>query len=132
MNPAVAPFAILCGLVLAGVAVSLWTLLRVRAWIQASGQRGAAELQACQGALDDLRRTADGLAARIEEVRQQSTVSTQAAPPRGGLNLGKRSQALRMHRRGESADQIAAALEVPRQEVELLVKVHRIVMSSVM
>ena len=57
------------------------------------------------------------------------------APPPGlpkpGLNLSKRSHALRMHRRGEGAEQIAAALDLPRQEVELLLKVHRIVLSSV-
>jgi hypothetical protein len=36
-----------------------------------------------------------------------------------------------MHRHGEGAEQIAAALDLPRQEVELLLKVHRIVLSSV-
>jgi hypothetical protein len=35
-----------------------------------------------------------------------------------------------MHRRGDSADQIATALEIPLQEVDLLLKVHRIVISS--
>ncbi|MBX7132208.1 MAG: DUF2802 domain-containing protein [Fimbriimonadaceae bacterium] len=41
------------------------------------------------------------------------------------MNLTKRSQALRMHRRGEKAEQIAATLQIPRSEVELLLKVHR-------
>jgi hypothetical protein len=36
-----------------------------------------------------------------------------------------------MHRRGEAPQKIAAALEIPRQEVELLLKVHRIVMSNI-
>jgi hypothetical protein len=36
-----------------------------------------------------------------------------------------------MHRRGEGVEQIASALELPRQEVDLLLKVHRIVLSSV-
>jgi hypothetical protein len=36
-----------------------------------------------------------------------------------------------MHRHGESAEQIAGALQVPRQEVDLLLKVHRIVLSRV-
>ena len=47
-----------------------------------------------------------------------------------GLNLSKRSQALRMHRRGEAPAQIAAALNIPSQEVELLIKVQRIVLSN--
>jgi hypothetical protein len=36
-----------------------------------------------------------------------------------------------MHRHGEGAAQIASALELPRQEVDLLLKVHRIILSSV-
>jgi hypothetical protein len=36
-----------------------------------------------------------------------------------------------MHRRGEPPAQIAATLEVPVQEVELLIKVHRIVISKI-
>jgi hypothetical protein len=36
-----------------------------------------------------------------------------------------------MHRRGEAPDQIASTLEMPRQEVDLLLKVHRIVLSNV-
>ena len=50
--------------------------------------------------------------------------------PKPGLNLSKRSQALRMHRRGEAPEQIAEALELPLQEVDLLLKVHRIVIEA--
>ncbi len=41
------------------------------------------------------------------------------------INLTKRSQALRMHRRGESAEEICAALQMPRHEVDLLLKVEQ-------
>jgi hypothetical protein len=41
-----------------------------------------------------------------------------------GINLTKRAQALRMHRRGESIPTIAAALETPANEIALLLKVH--------
>jgi hypothetical protein len=41
------------------------------------------------------------------------------------VTLTRRSQALRRWRRGESADQIATALEMPRVEVELLIKAYR-------
>ena len=47
------------------------------------------------------------------------------------MDLTKRSQALRLHRQGEAPDRIAAALELPRQEVELLLKVHHIVLANV-
>jgi len=131
MNPVLAGFGVLAGMLLAGLAVSLWTLSRVRLWLRAVEKETAERRQAHDAALDELRRTADGLAAKIEEVRQQAAAPPQIAP-RSGLNLGKRSQALRMHRRGDSADQIAASLEVPRQEVDLLLKVHRIVITSMM
>jgi hypothetical protein len=49
------------------------------------------------------------------------------ALPRPGLNLSTRSQALRMHRRGNPPERIAAALQVPLQEVDLLLKVQRII-----
>jgi len=132
MIPAMTGFAILEGMVLAGVAVSLWTLWRVRIWLRAPAQKAAAGREATDAALSDLRRTADTLMATIEEMRQQAAPPSQTAPPRTGLNLSKRSQALRMHRRGDSEDQIAATLEIPRQEVDLLLKVHRIVISSMM
>jgi hypothetical protein len=46
------------------------------------------------------------------------------------LNVSNRSQALRMHRRGDSPEQVASTLGIPLQEVELLLKVHRIVVAA--
>jgi hypothetical protein len=48
------------------------------------------------------------------------------AAPRSGMNLSRRVQALRLLRRGEDLGFIASALGVPRCEVELLVRVHRL------
>jgi hypothetical protein len=42
----------------------------------------------------------------------------------GSLNLSKRAQALRMHRRGEPVPSIAAALQSSQGEIQLLLKVH--------
>jgi hypothetical protein len=59
---------------------------------------------------------------------RQSVRTLEEAPasqPTGqGINLSKRAQALRMRRRGESIATIAAALQTPRNEVELLLKVR--------
>jgi hypothetical protein len=46
--------------------------------------------------------------------------------PRSGMNLNKRVQAMRLLRRGEDIAHIAAALAVPRGEIELLVRVHQV------
>jgi DNA-binding NarL/FixJ family response regulator len=43
----------------------------------------------------------------------------------GGMNLTRRSQALRMHRAGDSPERIAATLGMSRTEIDLLLKVQR-------
>jgi hypothetical protein len=54
-------------------------------------------------------------------------------PPTGqqALNLNKRGQVLRMRRRGENPETIAAALGLPRNEVDLMLKVHRLALEQV-
>jgi hypothetical protein len=67
---------------------------------------------------------------KLAETEERTTLLVAPPPPRAGLNLGTRSQALRMARRGDTPQQIAAALSIPEREVELLLKVQRIVMES--
>lgn len=68
-----------------------------------------------------------GLGAEIESLRA-TLRNLEAAPPArpsaAGINLTKRAQALRMHRRGETVPSIAAALETPANEIALLLKVQ--------
>ncbi len=71
---------------------------------------------------------------RIEEISKQLE-QAQARPPepayvpppapRSGMNINKRVQAMRMVRRNEDVSHIAAALGVPRKEVELLIRVQK-------
>jgi hypothetical protein len=42
------------------------------------------------------------------------------------MNLSRRSHALRLYRKGGTPEYIAASLAVPRQEIDLLIKVHEI------
>ncbi len=67
---------------------------------------------------------------RLREAEERTGVLVAPEPPKSGLNLSKRSQALRMYRIGEKPENIAAALSLPRKEVELLLKVQKIVLSS--
>ena len=71
------------------------------------------------------------LTAQVRELERQPAVTLTPGLPKPGMNVVKRSQALRMHRRGDRPEQIAAALDLPRQEVDLLLKVHSIVISSI-
>ncbi len=118
--------AALCGLVTAAFGLFLYLFLSLKREIRAVATRGdgirrelASSLEAVQAGLASL----EPVVRLIED-----HVSTWAAPPPpgAGFNLAKRAQALRMHRRGESSQQIATALALPAKEIELLLKIHRI------
>jgi hypothetical protein len=88
----------------------------------------------------EIRRQAERQKTRIEEMVVRLTQAELAPQPivqelampflpaslRAGLNLNKRVHAMRMMRRGEDVSHVAAALGVPRREVELLVRVQSI------
>jgi len=63
------------------------------------------------------------VAATVEE-------QAQASIPSAGPNSAKRSKALKMHRLGQSIEQIASMLHLPKGDVALLLKVHGIVLRS--
>jgi hypothetical protein len=62
--------------------------------------------------------------ARLLEAERPVQSTFVPAPLGAGLNLNNRVHAMRMLRRGEDIAHIAAALGVPRREVELLVRVQ--------
>jgi hypothetical protein len=77
----------------------------------------------------DLSARISGLNLRIEEL--ESTGGPRAEAPAGkpgALSGTVRSKVLKMHRLGQPAERIADNLRVPKGEVDLLVKVHQIVM----
>jgi hypothetical protein len=134
MNFLLGALSILSALVLTGTAVSLFALRRAHGLLHELRSWPPEALPAAAPAEDttqELRATIEGLAAQVRELQRTPAAPADGAAPRAGFNVTKRSQALRLHRQGESADQIAASLQLPRQEVELLLKVHRIVLSTV-
>jgi hypothetical protein len=70
---------------------------------------------------------------RLEEMDERwrkgasaaSSGESVAVAARPGMNLNRRSQALRLHRRGETPGEIARLLSMPAGEVRLLLKVHQ-------
>jgi hypothetical protein len=89
--------------------------------LQGETARLATEIQELKDRIQDLEQTDNSLAA--------NTALPGAAVAGGnGVNNTLRSKVLKMHRLGQSPDRIAGALRVPKGEVDLLVKVHRIVM----
>jgi hypothetical protein len=71
-----------------------------------------------------------GLKTQILELEQSGpAIAPGAAAPNGNsINNTLRSKVLKLHRLGQSPDRIAGTLRLPQGEVELLVKVHKIVM----
>ena len=68
------------------------------------------------------------VAALDEQVRELSEASRAIAatvPPKSGIHLSKRAQALQLIRRGEAPARIAAALSLPAAEVDLLITVQQ-------
>jgi hypothetical protein len=110
-----------------GLALCLFLFVSMKRDLFASEARGQKKLKALEADWQAKMETVDE---RWKELSQISTLLVAPAPPRSGLNLNKRSQALQMNRRGETAPDIAVALAIPQNEVELLVKVQKIVLSS--
>jgi len=65
---------------------------------------------------------------RIEELEAEPQSIGIPNAGGNGLNTTLRSKVLKMHRLGQPADRIADTLNVPKGEVDLLVKVHQVVM----
>lgn len=73
---------------------------------------------------NDLKAQLAELTARVLDTEERTGVLVPPIPPKSGLNLNKRSQVIRMSRRGEQPEKIAALLNLPQREVELLLKVY--------
>jgi hypothetical protein len=68
----------------------------------------------------------DAMNTRLHEAEERVNAAGAPPPARRSVNLSKRSQVIRLSRRGEPIETIAATLGLPRREVELLLKVHQV------
>jgi len=122
---------VLCVLALAATGISFFALLCTRALATDLCRRMSDLESTMQAALRATEAKLAELAAEARDRGAQPAVTVLPARLRPGLNLPTRSQALRLYRHGESAENIARVLEVPRQEVDLLLKVHGIVIKGI-
>jgi hypothetical protein len=129
-GPAVFLLAAAVVLAIMAAAVSLFAVWRSQAVVVVADSRARAGLDLCEASIRQLRQTVEEMAAQLREMPQQPSADAGLPFPKLGLNLTKRSQALRMHRTGDPPDQIAKTLAVSQQEVDLLIKVHRIVIGN--
>lgn len=125
------PLGILCVLALAAIGMSFFALLYARAVASDLGRRVSALKSSLESALQAVEAKVAELAAEARDRDVLPAVTVLPARLRPGLNLTTRSQVLRMHRHGEPPENIARVLEVPRQEVDLLLKVHGIIIKAI-
>ncbi len=69
----------------------------------------------------------NALAGRVTNLETEAREFSPQATIRGGMNLNKRTQALRQYRLGQASGEIAKSLGMPKAEVDLLLKVHRLI-----
>lgn len=119
--------ALLVGLTLAAAAMSVFLLLRVQ-WLLRAASAVARSGDASQVATAELEVRLETLTREVRELERRPEFSGGNAM--SGMNINKRTQVLRLHRRGESPQAIAASLGLRRREVELLVKVHTMAMDG--
>ncbi len=121
---------LLCGFSAVTMLACLLLFLSLKRDNAALRRRAQADRDAFQQSLSSFQRSLAKLQASLAEREAPAPVAPAAAVPMESMNINKRSQVLRLFRRGESAEHIAATLHLPRHEVELLLKVHRAVISQ--
>jgi len=113
----------------AAMTVCLYLFISVKAEIQALRRRWRRHEDATNFSFAEVRAALTDVRTAMTELEQRAqTPAPVPALPSGSINMTKRSQVLRMAKRGERAEQIAATLRVPQNEVDLLLKVQRAVL----
>jgi hypothetical protein len=79
---------------------------------------------------EDLQLKLEELQARLIDAEERANLVMAPAGFRSSLNMSKRSQVLRLSRRGEESQSIAETLSMPRKEVELLLKIHGLLLNN--
>lgn len=78
------------------------------------------------GKFDEIENQIEQIRTQVGELEQRRSPAADWSSEPGSLNLTRRGQVLRLHRRGEPAAQIASALGLSQGEVRLIVKVHEL------
>ncbi|HFB98831.1 MAG TPA: hypothetical protein ENJ62_06795 [Bryobacterales bacterium] len=113
------------GLLAAGLGVAVGLFFGLKREISRLSLRRRRGDETLAQSLDQLKRELDGLRAGAAEFDRRLR---ELPPPVADREMDPvhRAQVLRMHRRGERPEQIAAALGLPLGEVDLLLKLYRI------
>lgn len=84
------------------------------------------DLAVKQLGFDALSQTVADLAERVDRAEDRAGLMVPPAPCPSGLNLAKRTQAMRMLNRGADVKVVAGTLSLPRPEVALLARIRNL------
>ncbi len=118
------PFVVQDFLLMAGLMASFSLFLGVKKENRTQARRHQHALREIEELLPKLRAAAMSVPEGSRDERV--SVALQGPLVRSGFNIQRRTQALRLLRRGHDVAHISAALGVPRGEVELLIRVQQI------
>ena len=108
-----------------GLGFCLYLFVTLKREIHRIAQDSSTQRESLERAVSQLRAELSALNAQYTEIEKSVGQLPQVSSIRPGINTSRRSQVLRLHRRGERAEHISAVLGIPQGEVDLLLKVHR-------
>ena len=117
-------------LVAAGCIACLFVFLSLKKEIHRLKCRLDKQQEDSKTAAEELNARLEAIDARLRETEERAGAMVPPTSPKSGLNFSKRSQVIRLSRRGEQPENIATLLSLPRKEVELVLKVHGLVLNS--
>jgi hypothetical protein len=112
------------------LAACVWMFVLLKVELRKHANRTRRDREALEAICSHLKLSMDGIERKIEDLPAPVAESPQSPSLRLSMNMSHRAQVLRMSRRGERPEQIAAALGLPAKEVELLLKVHRTTLAA--
>lgn len=118
------------GLTMVGFAGCLYLFVSAKRDLRVAVRRFEKDRTVMETAIRLISTECRDLAEKLGEFEERAGMLVPPAPTRSGLNLNTRTEALRMYRRGDRPEQIAAALAIPASEVELLVKVQHVALQA--
>ena len=109
----------------AGLSLCTYLFVSLKQELQRLNKRQQEAQQALAEVVEKLRSELAAVQGAMAELDERTAALPQFHPPKPSMNTSRRSQVLRMHRRGDRPEQIAAALNLPQNEVDLLLKLHQ-------
>jgi hypothetical protein len=119
------PVPLICLAIVAAGCLPGWLCLRLRAALRQLAISILSQEQLSQEAKILNTRVA-ALEARLNSLDQSRKGHSEWLSQAESLNLNRRGQVLRLHRRGDSASDIASALRMGKGEVQLMIKVYEL------